>query len=44
MNVRTWRIRQPPDVIMEYSCDENNLHSLLDGSIKIWKVPEDIDQ
>jgi hypothetical protein len=44
MNVRTWRIRSAPDVIMEYSCDENNLHSLLDGSIKVWKVPEDVDQ
>ena len=43
MNVRTWRLRQYPDVIMEYSCDENNLHSLLEGAIKIWKAPEDID-
>ena len=24
MNVRTWRIRNYPDVIMEYSCEENN--------------------
>jgi len=43
MNVRTWRLKQYPDVIMEYSCDENNLHSLLEGAIKIWKAPEDID-
>jgi hypothetical protein len=43
MNVRTWRLKQYPDVIMEYSCDENNLHSLIEGAIKIWKVPEDVD-
>jgi len=43
MNVRTWRLKQYPDVIMEYSCDENNLHSLLEGAIKVWKAPEDID-
>ena len=43
MNVRTWRIKPYPDVIMEYSCDENNLHSILDGAIKVWKVPEDVD-
>jgi hypothetical protein len=43
MNVRTWRIKPYPDVIMEYSCDENNLHSIIDGSIKLWKAPEDID-
>ena len=24
MNVRTWRIKPYPDVIMEYSCEENN--------------------
>ena len=29
---------------MEYSCDENNLHSLLDGSIKVWQYPEDVDK
>jgi hypothetical protein len=43
MNVRTWRIKPKGDVIMEYSCDENNLHSILDGAIKLWKVPEDLD-
>jgi hypothetical protein len=43
MNVRTWRLKQYPDVIMEYSCDENNLHGLIEGSIKLWKAPEDID-
>jgi hypothetical protein len=43
MNVRTWRIKAYPDVIMEYSCDENNLHSIIEGTIKLWKAPEDID-
>ncbi len=43
MNVRTWRIKQAPDVLMEYSCEENNLHGMLDGAIKLWKMPEDID-
>ena len=43
MNVRTWRIKPATDVLMEYSCDENNLEALLDGSIKLWKIPEDID-
>jgi hypothetical protein len=43
MNVRTWRIRDAPDVIMEYSCDENNLHNILDGVIKVWKPPADVD-
>jgi hypothetical protein len=44
MNVRTWRIKPYPDVIMEYSCEENNLQALFDGSIKVWKVPEDEDE
>jgi hypothetical protein len=43
MNVRTWRIKQAPDVLMEYSCDENNLHGIIDGSIKLWKAPENLD-
>ena len=43
MNLRTWRIKPKGDVIMEYSCDENNLHSILDGAIKVWKAPDDID-
>jgi hypothetical protein len=43
MNVRTWRTKPATDVLMEYSCDENNLEALLDGSIKLWKIPEDID-
>jgi hypothetical protein len=43
MNVRTWRIKDYPDVIMEYSCEENNLQNLFSGAIKVWKVPEDDD-
>jgi hypothetical protein len=43
MNVRTWRLKQPTDVIMEYSCDENNLRGIVEGSIKLWSPPEDID-
>ena len=43
MNVRTWRIKPAPDVLMEYSCEENNLQGMLDGAIKLWKIPEDID-
>jgi hypothetical protein len=41
MNVRTWRIKDYPDVIMEYACEENNLENLLNGTIKPWKAPED---
>jgi len=44
MNVRTWRIRPSSEVIMEYSCNENNLRSLLDGSIKVWQYPDDVDK
>jgi len=43
MNVRTWRTRAYPDVIMEYSCEENNLQNLFDGAIKVWHVPDDVD-
>lgn len=43
MNIRTWRLREYPDVIMEYSCDENNLSAIIEGAIKVWKIPEDID-
>jgi hypothetical protein len=39
MNVRTWRIKPYPDVIMEYSCEENNL-GLEDGTITRWRYPE----
>ena len=43
MNVRTWRTKAATDVLMEYSCDENNLHGILDGAIKVWKMPENLD-
>jgi hypothetical protein len=43
MNVRTWRIKPAPDVLMEYSCEENNLHNILEGTIKIWQAPDDIE-
>ena len=42
MNVRTWRIRNYPDVIMEYSCEENNA-GIFDGAITLWKKPELVD-
>ena len=41
MNVREWRIKPYPDVIMEYSCEENNLENLFNGTIKVWKPPVD---
>ena len=43
MNVRTWRIKPAPDVIMEYSCEENNLENILSGAITRWTPPEDVD-
>jgi hypothetical protein len=43
MNVRTWRTKEAPDVLMEYSCEENNIRNLIEGSIKLWTPPEDID-
>jgi len=43
MNVRTWRVKPYPDVIMEYSCEENNLEQILSGAIKRWTPPEDND-
>lgn len=42
MNLRTWRLRSYPDVIMEYSCEENNLPNILSGAIKVWQVPDDV--
>ena len=42
MNARTWRIKDYPDVIMEYSCEENNI-SLQDGTITRWKYPETVN-
>ena len=44
MNLRTWRIKSSTDVIMEYSCEENNLDNLFSGAIKVWKPPEDDDE
>ena len=42
MNVRTWRLKGANDVLMEYSCEENNL-GLDDGAIVKWKFPETVD-
>jgi hypothetical protein len=44
MNVRTWRIKPASDVIMEYSCEEDNLDNLFSGAIKKWQPPEDDDE
>jgi len=44
MNVRTWRIKPASDVVMEYSCEENNLQNLFSGAIKPWKPPENDDE
>lgn len=44
MNVRTWRLKPATDVVMEYSCNENNLDNLLNGVIKPWKPPENEDE
>ncbi len=41
MNVRTWRLKPANDVIMEYSCEENNLDNIISGAIKRWTPPED---
>ena len=38
-NVRTWTLKPANDVIMEYSCEENNL-GLDDGTIVKWKYPD----
>jgi hypothetical protein len=44
MNTRTWRLKSASDVVMEYSCEENNLGNLFSGAIKPWKPPEDDDE
>jgi hypothetical protein len=44
MNVRTWKLKPASDVVMEYSCEENNLGNLFSGAIKPWKAPEDDDE
>jgi hypothetical protein len=43
MNVRRWTLKGAGDVLMEYSCDENNLDKIVDGSIKLWQAPEEVD-
>src|SRR5262245_18316031 len=43
MNVRTWRLKNATDVLMEYSCEENNL-GIDDGSIVRWKFPDNPDE
>jgi hypothetical protein len=42
MNARTWTLKGANDVLMEYSCEENNL-GIDDGSIVRWKFPESVD-
>lgn len=42
MNVRTWNLKPATDVIMEYSCEENNI-SLQDGTITKWHYPENVN-
>ncbi|MFO1505404.1 MAG: hypothetical protein U1F39_16560 [Steroidobacteraceae bacterium] len=44
MNLRTWKLKSASDVVMEYSCEENNLGNLFSGAIKPWKPPEDDDE
>jgi hypothetical protein len=44
MNVRTWRLKPASDVVMEYSCEENNLGNLFSGAIKPWSPPENDDE
>jgi hypothetical protein len=41
MNVRTWRLKPANDVLMEYSCEENNLQNIVDGAIKLWQPDPD---
>jgi hypothetical protein len=42
MNVRTWNLKPANDVIMEYSCEENNI-SLQDGTITRWHYPDNVN-
>ena len=42
MNVRTWALKPANDVIMEYSCEENNI-SLQNRTITKWKFPASVD-
>jgi hypothetical protein len=41
MNLRTWRLKPDTDMLLEYSCEENNLDNLMNGTIKPWKPPQD---
>ena len=41
MNVRSWRLKPANDVLMEYSCEENNLRNVLEGSNKVWQPDEE---
>lgn len=43
-NVRLWKLKPASDVVMEYSCEENNLDNLFSGAIKPWKPPENDDE
>lgn len=43
-NVRTWQLKPDTDVVLEYSCSENNLDNLINGTIKPWKPPEVDDE
>jgi hypothetical protein len=42
MNQRTWRLKPDADMLLEYSCEENNLDNLMNGTIKPWKPPEEV--
>ncbi len=44
MSIRTWRLRPSSDVLMEYSCEENNLQNIVDGVIKVWTPDEDEEE
>jgi len=43
MNERLWRLKGTADVLMEYSCEENNIQNIIDGAIKLWTPPDDIE-
>jgi hypothetical protein len=36
-------LKAATDVLMEYSCEENNL-GIEDGSIVKWKFPDNVDE
>ena len=39
MNVRNWNLKPATDVLMEYSCEENN-RGAQDGTIHPWRPPD----